>query len=63
MEELDECYTHWFEMNDGEIICIQNSEDEEGKFTTDQILMPREMALELARDILHYLGEAKENYN
>lgn len=42
----------YFEIEDGEKFCIQQTEDGE---VTDQVLMERQVAIDLANDILNIL--------
>jgi hypothetical protein len=54
MEE--ETLIEYFEVNDGEIFGIQQVSIETGE-VLDQILMERQVALDMACDILHMIGE------
>lgn len=49
--ETDSYLTQYFEIQDGEYFCIQNVDDEFSE-PSDQILMDRKMAIEMAYDIL-----------
>lgn len=58
MEDMEEIQTliEYFEMNDGEVFGIQQVHPETHE-VLDQIIMERQIAIEMAIDILQMLGE------
>lgn len=57
--KTEEYLTEYFEMNDGEYFCIQNR-DFDSEYPSDQILLTRKDAIDLAKDIFRILGNGKE---
>jgi hypothetical protein len=57
MEEMESIQTliEYFELNDGEIFGIQQV-DPETKEVLDQILLERQVAIEMAQDIFRMFG-------
>lgn len=53
--EMQTTNIEYFEMNDGEIFGIQEVNPEDGT-VLDQIIMERQVAIEMARDILEMLN-------
>jgi hypothetical protein len=47
--------TQYFELQDGELFCIQNVDSEDSE-PSDQILLDRKTAIEMAQDILRIMS-------
>ncbi len=55
--EIHETIIEYYELQDGEMFCIQQREiDSDEEELLDQICMTREVAVELAIDILRMMG-------
>lgn len=52
----EEFFTNYFEVMDGEIFCIQTSFPDDDE-PSDQILMTRDVALQMAKDIIEMFGD------